>query len=151
VLITNQSATPVRRTSCITIGTSFGRRTYSEIVRDPHYGFAEGRLDLGRPTNEIQGVALPANCAHCGPAIYVNNTIPGFILYRMAYACNYTVGTDGFSIKSEIIDISIPRAGSAEIYMSQEGAVTRFRLLGGFTIPGWGISLLRKHQPAARN
>lgn len=38
----------------------------------------------------------------------MNYAIPGFILYRMVYSFSYTLGTETFNLKSEIMDISIP-------------------------------------------
>lgn len=74
---------------------------------------------------------------------YVNYTIPGFILYRLVCRSSYeiTIGEekpDNVTLKSEIIDVSIPRVGSGEVYMSQKGIVTHFRKKNGFFIPGWG-------------
>ena len=85
---------------------------------------------------------LPVRGAGAGPVVYVNYTIAGFILYRLVYAHHYQVGGEKFMLKSEIIDISVPRPGSAEVHLSQEGVITHFREVDAngtrIRIPGWG-------------
>lgn len=119
---------------------TYGDRTYLDIVHDP--GFENGRLEL--PPDYI---AVTDIQPQKGPMIYINYTIPGFLLYRMVYSFQYEkILPDGavekFSLKSEIIDVSVPRSGSAEIYMSQDGVITHFRFPANpaykFLIPGWG-------------
>lgn len=76
---------------------------------------------------------------------YVNYRIPGFILYRIVLRRAYKKENEIEHLKSEIIDISIPRYGSNEVYMSQEGVITHFCEVStlyedwtGFKVPGWG-------------
>ncbi len=101
---------------------------------------ADNRAAINRPTPSEKDVF---NNDLLFPAcVYVNYTIPGFILYRLVCKCSVKITIDGVSetatLKSEIIDVSIPRVGSGEVYMSQKGIVTHFREKDGFVIPGWG-------------
>lgn len=125
-----------KREGMLLIGPDYGRRTFSEIRRDRR--FRDGRIELDR--EELQARNLPFEA---GPMIYVNYTIPGFILFRMVYGFRYVdAAGEEFFLKSEIIDVSLPRKGSAEVYLSQEGVITHFRPSGmGFNIPGWGYHL----------
>lgn len=112
-----------------------GQQTYFNIINDPAYNAEEGRIELDE--NETVELELKINC---GMSIYVNYSIPGFILYRLVRS--YLYNEDGeeadIPLKSEIIDISVPRPGSGENLLSQDGVITRFRLKNGFKIPGWG-------------
>lgn len=119
------------------IGRNFGDSSYKEIIKNPN--FNNGRLEV---ENSFKSDKFNEIGTNFGPSVYVNYTIPGFILYRMVYSYRYSIGGESFNLKSEIIDVSVPRKGSAEVYMSQEGAVTHFRDSGlaqyPFKIPGWG-------------
>ena len=72
------------------------------------------------------------------PIVYVNYTIPGFILYRLCIDYTYVLESgdtqETIHFKSEAVDISIPRKGSAESLLSTESDIFE---KGGFTIPGW--------------
>lgn len=102
-------------------------------MRDPNYsgGYLKGMRWFIDTESWVCGA---------GPMIYVNYTIPDFILYRLMYGYHYTdVEGKNFELKSEIIDVTVPRKGSAEVFLSQQGVVTHFsRSEQGFDIPGWG-------------
>ncbi len=118
------------------IGINYRMHTFHQIVTDPN--FVQNRIE-GDVQIDIQNFNNP-RARNLGPMIYVNYTIPGFILYRVVYSYIYNIGGDTFNLKSEIIDVSVPRPGSAERHMSQEGVVTHFRpaVVYPFDIPGWG-------------
>ncbi len=128
-----------RRDDISLIGRNFGDSSYTDITSNPnfHDGRLEGQNILTFESDNFNNIGT-----NFGPAIYVNYTIPGFILYRMVYSYRYSIDGENFYLKSEIIDVSVPRKGSAEVYMSQEGVVTHFRDSGvaqyPFKIPGWG-------------
>jgi len=126
-----------RRNNLLKIGTQYVLCKYLQIVKDPQYinGRIEGRVSFSKAE-----FTAPA-AKNFGPMIYVNYTIPGFILYRLAYSYRYSIDGEVFNLKSEIIDISVPRPGSAEVFMSQHGVITHFRRAPEelqFDIPGWG-------------
>lgn len=87
---------------------------------------------------------------YCKPAVYVNNSIPAFLLFRLALQYDYVVTLksdistkEDMRVKSEIVDISIPRIGNPETYLSVKSEMT---ILGKnytdqFTIPGWRYHL----------
>lgn len=127
-----------RRQNIMFIGRDNGTASYANIIRrcNPQSMRLEDvSVDFGFRDFKKRG-------AEFGPSIYVNYTIPGFILYRMVYCYKYRIADTTFSLKSEIIDVSIPRSGSAEIFLSQKGNITCFRrspVRGHeFNIPGWG-------------
>lgn len=119
------------------IGERYGSMRYTRIIEA-----GGGQRIEGEGIVERAGVQFDAAGAAFGPSVYVNYTIPGFILYRMVYSYRYEMDGQVFNLKSEIIDLSVPRPGSAEVYLSQEGVVTHFRQSGiaayPFMIPGWG-------------
>ncbi len=100
---------------------------------------ADNRAAVNRQTQPEMNVFDNKKFPAC---VYVNYTIPGFILYRLVCKRSYTITIDGVAekvtLKSEIIDVSIPRVGSGEVYMSMKGIVTNFREKDAFVIPGWG-------------
>lgn len=115
------------------LGSSYGYTDYAGIVQDRNYTgkyMRNARLDVDR-TGWTSAL---------GPVIYVNYVIPEFLLYRLIYSYKYIdAGGAEFELKSEIIDVTVPRKGSAEVFLAQEGAVTWFRRTEqGFDLPGWG-------------
>lgn len=131
-----------RRNDILEIGTNFRNSSYRQIVTDPN--FHNGRLE-GHGVVAFAAQALAGLAGNFGPMIYVNYTIPGFILYRMVLSYQYSDNDGNFNLKSEIIDVSVPRPGSGEVFMAQSGVVTHFRPTGNlnfpFEIPGWGYHL----------
>lgn len=129
-----------RRNDIMYIGRKYGEMPYTGIIESGNGGRIEekGIATYSEAKFDDRGKAF-------GPSVYVNYTIPGFILYRMVYSYSYEMTGQRFNLKSEIIDLSIPRPGSAEVYLSQEGVVTHFRDSGiagyPFQIPGWGYHL----------
>lgn len=121
------------------IGAKYLTLGYSEVAKA---AMAEPDKRIKLDTADFCSETIAEGCE---PSVYVNYTIPGFILYRMVYKFRYTAVINGrqqkFSLKSEIADISVPRVGSGEVYMSQEGVVTNFRKKCDFNIPGWGYHL----------
>ncbi len=129
-----------RHNDIMCIGRRFGEMSYIDVDR---YG-GGGRIEE-RGLANVSDIEFSEAGAGFGPSVYVNYTIPGFILYRMVYSCQYEMDGERFNLKSEIIDLSLPRLGSAEVHISQEGVVTFFRDSGlpeyPFRIPGWGYHL----------
>ena len=149
------------QTHCFTIGKAgYMLKSYNELINDLNYTkntvTGDGRLVLN--TDEI--VVLPSAPSQQTnvvlPCVYVNYAIPGFILYRLAIRYQYSLTRPSnyyadpskttVTLKSELIDISVPRIGSSEVYMAQEGVVTNFfnvnTILGRYMkIPGWGYHL----------
>ena len=121
------------------IGFPYKDKTYSQIKTDPAFDKVEGRIKLTPDKISADNRLAKTNALH-GLHIYVNYTIPGFLLYRLvkAYRCKIKGEEEECMIKSEIIDVSVPRLGSAERYISQEGVITHFREIGDFMVPGWG-------------
>ncbi len=84
---------------------------------------------------------------YCMPTVYVNCTIPGFLLYRLALIYEFVLYEDtleeaqSIKIKSEVVDISIPRLLSAESELSTKDQVSIVSDKGGFMIPGWRYHL----------
>lgn len=119
------------------IGRRYGRMPYTGIIEAGGDRRIEEKGIVERAEVQFDDAG-----AGFGPSVYVNYTIPGFILYRMVYSYRYEMDGQTFNLKSEIIDLSVPRPGSAEVYLSQEGVVTHFRRSGiaayPFMIPGWG-------------
>lgn len=126
-----------RHNDIMYIGKRYGGMPYTGIIEA-----GGGQRIEGTGIVEKADVQFSDAGREFGPSAYVNYTIPGFILYRMVYSYSYEMGGETFNLKSEIIDLSIPRPGSAEVYLSQEGVVTYFRHSGieayPFRIPGWG-------------
>lgn len=123
------------------IGKSYLENTYSQIISKINLQKGETRLNINK--NEIESQTNDSDSPQ--PMWYVNYTIPGFILYRIVLRRAYKKGNEIEHLKSEIIDISIPRYGSNEVYMSQENVITHFQnvsvidqRLFGFKLPGWG-------------
>lgn len=113
------------------LGAEYGRWTYWNIRKSPK--FSGGRFHITE--NEVARELMKPEC---GPVIYVNYIIPEFILYRVIYEYIY-VDNSGREIylKSEIIDVTVPRSGSAESH--QGGKITYLRTSSlGVDIPGWG-------------
>lgn len=106
----------------------FSRATGGRIVFDP------------QDRNNFQIIVFPHPLPNLQLYIYANYTITGFILYRVVCSFTYMIGGESVNLKSEMIDVSVPRAGSAELYMSQEGVITYFRPAHGFpfNMPGLG-------------
>lgn len=129
-----------RRSDIMYIGRKYGEMSYTGIIESGNGGRIEEKGIVEDSEEEFDGRGKAF-----GPSVYVNYTIPGFILYRMVYSYSYEMDGQRFNLKSEIIDLSIPRPGSAEVYLSQEGVVTYFRDSGiagyPFQIPGWGYHL----------
>lgn len=129
-----------RHNDIMYIGERYGRMPYTGIIEA-----GGGQRIEGEGLVRRAGVQFDAVGTAFGPSVYVNYTIPGFILYRMVYSYQYEMDGQVFNLKSEIIDLSVPRPGSAEVYLSQEGVVTHFRQSGiaayPFMIPGWGYHL----------
>lgn len=129
-----------RRDDVQEIGTNFRSSNYRQIVTDPNYH--NGRVEGAGAVVFAANPFATAAATNFGPMIYVNYTIPGFILYRMVFSYQYSDNDGSFNLKSEIIDVSVPRPGSGEVFMAQEGVVTHFRATGNpqlpFEIPGWG-------------
>lgn len=123
------------------IGKIYGVKSYSQILRDPNLNEKISKKKF-REVVDVKTENLVGKSKDFGPSVYVNYTIPGFILYRLVYRYAYTEGlkNEEISLKSEIIDISIPRFESPEVFMSQEGIITYFRNADDmqFKIPGWG-------------
>lgn len=127
-----------RRNNIMFIGRSNGTASYANIIRrcnPKSMRLEDNSVSFSFSKFENAGDKF-------GPSIYVNYTIPGFILYRMVYCYKYRIAGEVYSLKSEIIDVSIPRLGSAEVFLSQEGNMTHFRRCPiqeyEFDIPGWG-------------
>lgn len=126
-------------------GKIYGIYSYDNIIMSPLYDQKTQRIKFKiSEKNSFQSEKEK----QCGPCIYVNYAIPGFILYRLVYCYKYEkIDSHGrnttFYLKSEIIDVSVPRPKSPEIYISQEGVTTFFREIK-FTkdcmikVPGWG-------------
>lgn len=119
-------------------GKEYGSQDYTQIIKAPNYNGSY--LEYVRPVIDEQSWS----CA-LSPIIYVNYTIPSFILYRLMYGYKYSYLNASehkvqlFDLRSEIIDVTIPRKGSAEVFLSQHGVVTHFtRHEKGYDIPGWG-------------
>lgn len=131
-----------RRNNVQQIGTNFRNSSYRQIVTNPN--FHNGRVE-GPGAVLFAATPFAGTAANFGPMIYVNYTIPGFILYRMVFSYRYSDNDGDFNLKSEIIDVSVPRPGSGEVFMAQNGVVTHFRATGNvqfpFEIPGWGYHL----------
>ncbi len=129
-----------RHNDIMCIGRRFGEMSYIDVARHGRGGRIEERGLV-----DVSDIQFSEMGAGFGPSVYVNYTIPGFILYRLVYSCQYEMDGERFNLKSEIIDLSIPRLGSAEVHISQEGVVTHFRNSGlqeyPFRIPGWGYHL----------
>lgn len=127
-----------RRQNIMFIGRNNGTASYANIIRRRN----PESMRLEDDSVDFRFREFQFGGAEFGPSIYVNYTIPGFILYRMVYCYKYRIADTTFSLKSEIIDVSIPRLGSAEIFLSQKGNITYFRrspVRGHeFNIPGWG-------------
>lgn len=133
------------------IGKKYMAQSYIEVAKEAlKQDDKRVKLDSGdfiyNDIPNISGLSESGDPSVIGePSIYVNYTIPGFVLYRMVCKFRYKVSTGGkeeeITLKSEIIDISVPRAGSGEVYMSQNGVITHFREKDGFNIPGWGYHL----------
>lgn len=128
-------------TGYMLIGKSYLEETYSDIISKINLQKGETRLNINK--NEIESQTKDSKSPQ--PMWYVNYTIPGFILYRIVLRRAYKKGNEIEHLKSEIIDISIPRYGSNEVYMSQEGVITHFCEVStlyedwtGFKVPGWG-------------
>ena len=156
----------VRRNCRVKIGQPYANMTYTQIINDHRFDKVQQRL-LFTPHDiqaSIQSAVLPPLLANNGPMYYVNYTIPGFILYRLVYSYEYTDNNPALAaqehtyiLKSEIIDVSVPRKGSGEVHISQDHVITHFRpytspgppaplqppLPQGVTIsiPGWGYHL----------
>lgn len=132
-----------RRDDIRQIGTNFRNSSYRQIVTNPN--FHNGRVEGPGVVLFAANPFATAAATNFGPMIYVNYTIPGFILYRMVYSYQYSDNDGNFNLKSEIIDVSVPRPGSGEVFMAQDGVVTHFRATGNaqfpFEIPGWGYHL----------
>lgn len=85
------------------------------------------------------------NC--CVPSIYVNHTIPGFFLYRLAIVYGFRIThkgkTEDIRFKSEVVDLSTPRMGNPESYISAKDEITILNddANGHFKIPGWRYML----------
>ncbi|MCM1045609.1 MAG: hypothetical protein NC417_08875 [Candidatus Gastranaerophilales bacterium] len=124
-------------TGKVVIGSDYYEKSCSDILKDPHYKKETRRLELTHA-----GTPLAVGDGTREYYIYANYTIPEFLLYRLVISYGYelTQGgrTEEIPLKSEMIDVSIPRVGSAECYLSQEGVITHFRRKDGFLIPGWG-------------
>lgn len=123
------------------IGKNYLKNTYSQIISKINLQKGETRLNISKSEIESQ----TSNSEVVKPMWYVNYTIPGFILYRIVLRKSYKKGKETEHLKSEIIDISIPRYGSDEVYMSQENIITHFKDVSiykkefsGFKVPGWG-------------
>lgn len=121
------------------IGKSYLVKSYIPVASEALKN-ADKRVKLN--DGEFETIAKEIDKAKIPVCVYVNCCIPGFILYRLVYKKEYEITVNGetetVSLKSEIIDLTIPRAGSGEVYMSQEGVVTHFREKDDFIIPGWG-------------
>lgn len=121
------------------IGIDYKDKSYRDIISDAHYDKQSGRINLDENKINKDG-SIDIKGLH----IYVNYTIPGFILYRLvkSYKCEIVDNNEklitSINLKSEIIDVSVPRPGSPECHISQAGVITNFRKKGGFNIPGWG-------------
>ncbi|WP_281629687.1 hypothetical protein [Vibrio sp. St2] len=95
-------------------------------------------------TNNISGLVYQAQCT---PTIYVNHTIPGFLLYRLAIVYDFRIthggNTEDIRFKSEVVDLSTPRMGNPESYISAKDEVTVLHddQNGDFKIPGWRYML----------
>ncbi len=120
---------------CFVVGEAFLYKTEAEMLNSRQFNEEkDGRVKL-RPnqlrtavaahtiglTNEMHSNHYP-NLAK--PRVYVNCSIPGFILYRLALG--FRVVVTGHNIprdfldmtfKSELVDISVPRAGTPEAHM----------------------------------
>ncbi len=81
------------------------------------------------------------------PTVYVNCTISGFLLYRLALIYEYVLyeNTEGeaqsIKIKSEVVDLSIPRLLTPESELSTQDKVSMVTEKDSFYIPGWRYHL----------
>ncbi|MCG9677794.1 hypothetical protein [Vibrio sp. Isolate24] len=95
-------------------------------------------------TDNISGLGYQAQCT---PTIYVNHTIPGFLLYRLAIVYDFRIthggNTEDIRFKSEVVDLSTPRMGNPESYISVKDEVTVLSddQNNEFKIPGWRYML----------
>lgn len=131
-------------------------KSYYQIVNSPKFikdkTTGEGRLSLDKSEICYKKPAVDPVKGNVKPCIYVNYSIPGFILYRLAVRYCYELKkpenyygagstTKTVTLKSELIDISVPRIGSAETCIAQEGIITNFFVKNNIRIPGWGYHL----------
>lgn len=116
------------------IGAGYMGSSFREIIGSRDYDKATGRLLLKK--QDI--VKAEGKKFADGVYLYVNYTIPGFLLYRLVFAAKISLMGQDVIVKSEMLDVSVPRLGSAECFMAQEGVITHFREAGDFRIPGWG-------------
>lgn len=117
-------------------------KTYSTQKMNTKCEFHRGRVIID-PDDMVVINDRPDNCFR----VYVNYSIPEFILYRLVYCASYNEKKinsfekkEDLKLKSEIIDISVPRTGSAERLYATNGVITNFKNVNGckFLVPGWG-------------